>query len=84
MDDFKNNIEDLMNKFWVFAAMISSCAGAFLIHEGLMFIFIGFYILAFVFICTPTSLITVNLLFSQEEIFGEDDDEEESDDTEIS
>lgn len=73
------NKEVLINRFWILLAMILSCFGASLINEGLIFILIGFYIVAFVVLTTPTSLFSINLFINQ----TIDDNEEEEEDYEF-
>ena len=43
------NINIFLNHFWTFIAFLSICIGAKMIHPGLMWIFLGLYIIKMTF-----------------------------------
>ena len=51
-DDENNNqykFTIFLNHFWTFVAFISMCVGALMIHPGLIWIFLGLYIIKMTF-----------------------------------
>ena len=51
-DDENNNQYNFtifLNHFWTFVAFISMCVGALMIHPGLIWIFLGLYIIKMTF-----------------------------------